>query len=576
MKQRAAWAWLGCASLWAACGDDGTVPVDPTEGTEATSGTEATTGSTTGTPPDPDSTTTGDPSTDGTSSSSGVDSTTAPGIVCGDGMIEGDEVCDGDDLAGETCASQGFDLGGRLACADDCMGLDTRGCTEPVCGNGMVEGRELCDGPDVAGATCQDEGFDNGEITCLGDCTLDLSGCGVCGNFIVNEGEACDAPLLFGQTCLTLGFDSGTLDCQADCLDFDVSGCGICGNLVIDGSEPCDGTEFGGQDCTTLGMGFDSGSVQCNGTCSAILTGGCGTCGNGSIDGAETCDGSLLAGQSCVSQGFDNGVLGCQPDCLAFDASNCGECGNGEIDGGEACDGGLLGGQTCASLGLEGGVLGCSAQCDYDVSGCDVAGVPFGSDGFYYGFSIDPMVLPCDDISGTGVATGLGNEGWQVVPLGFTFEHYQVPFTQVAISPNGTVYFGADANLGLTNSCMPGNTPYVVDDHIVAAFWDDLDPGAAGEVYHQTLGMPGSQRFVVQWDVPNFGGSAVDLMRIQAVLHESGNIEVCYVDTINAADPGNSGAQATAGIQRDPAVGLQYSCNAPNLADGRQLLFVPI
>lgn len=76
--------------------------------------------------------------------------------------------------------------------------------------------------------------------------------------------------------------------------------------------------------------------------------------------------------------------------------------------------------------------------------------------------------------------------------------------------------------------------------------------------------------------MPNFGGSVVDLMRIQAVLHESGNIEVCYVDTINAGNAGDSGAEATAGLQRDIAVGLPYSCNAPELTDGRQLLYVPV
>jgi hypothetical protein len=188
---------------------------------------------------------------------------------------------------------------------------------------------------------------------------------------------------------------------------------------------------------------------------------------------------------------------------------------------------------------------------------------------------IEPPVLSCDEISGTGTATGLDNNAYVIVPLGFSFELYGTPFTEVAISSNGTLYFGADESLGLTNSCMPGNTPYVVDDHIIAAFWDDLDPAAAGEVYHQVLGGPGDQRFVVQWDVPNFGGDVVDLMRIQTVLHESGNIDVCYVDTINAGNAGDSGAEATAGLQRDPAVGLQHSCNAPELVSGRQLVYVP-
>lgn len=567
---------LGCACMWMACGDDAIPPIDATG---SSSSGDAITSSTTMTI-DPDSSgTTDGTSTRGTEGSDGTDTvegSTGPGIVCGDGTAEGDELCDGDDLGDETCESQGL-LGGRLACAADCLGFDTRGCTAAQCGNDAIEGDELCDGTDLADATCASEGFDNGTLACAADCSdLDVDGCGVCGNFIVEDAEACDGPLLFAQTCLTLGFDSGELACQPDCLEFDTTGCGTCGNDTIDGAELCDGDDFGGLGCATLGMGFDNGTLQCASTCDAYVTTACGTCGNGTIDGAETCDGTALAGQTCTSQGFDNGALGCQADCLGYDTSNCGSCGNGVVDGGEACDGELLGGQTCASLGLEGGSLSCTAACEYDVSTCDVAGTPFGSDGFYYGFAIDPAVLPCDEISATGVATGLSNDGHVLTPLGFTFDFYQSPFTEVAINANGTLYFGADATLGLANSCMPGNTPYLVDDDIVAVFWDDLDPEAAGEVYYQTLGTPGDQRFVVQWDVPNFGGSAVDLMRIQAVLHESGNIEVCYVDTVNGGDPGDSGAGATAGLQRDPTLGLPYSCNTPSLVDGRQLLYVPI
>jgi hypothetical protein len=48
------------------------------------------------------------------------------------------------------------------------------------------------------------------------------------------------------------------------------------------------------------------------------------------------------------------------------------------------------------------------------------------------------------------------------------------------------------------------------------------------------------------------------------------------VDTINAGNSGDAGAEATAGIQRDPAVALQHSCNAPALTDGRQLAYVPL
>jgi hypothetical protein len=75
----------------------------------------------------------------------------------------------------------------------------------------------------------------------------------------------------------------------------------------------------------------------------------------------------------------------------------------------------------------------------------------------------------------------------------------------------------------------------------------------------------------------NFGGNSVDLMRFQAVLHEStGFIDVCYVDTINAANTADNGAEATSGLQQSAMNGLQFSCNTPTLTAGTQLLYVPL
>lgn len=74
------------------------------------------------------------PNSSGDSGSSGVDSDGSSGEtdsgtnpVCGDGVAEGDEVCDGVDLGGRSCADNGFDAG-QAACLEDCSGLDVSGC----------------------------------------------------------------------------------------------------------------------------------------------------------------------------------------------------------------------------------------------------------------------------------------------------------------------------------------------------------------------------------------------------------------------------------------------------------------
>lgn len=202
------------------------------------------------------------------------DSTTGPGITCGDGVVEGDEVCDGAELGEETCATQGFDEG-ELGCLADCSGYDTRACLTAVCGDGVRVGEELCDGLDTAEATCQSEGFDSGTLACNRGCTAyDTSGCGACGNNQVDGAEACDGVWLQGQDCLTQGFTSGTLVCGADCASFDTAGCGLCGNDLVDGTELCDGVDLGTADCTTLG--FAGGTLACQAECGTYDIWGCG------------------------------------------------------------------------------------------------------------------------------------------------------------------------------------------------------------------------------------------------------------------------------------------------------------
>jgi hypothetical protein len=569
-------SWLAFA-----CTDDTTDPA--TTDSDASSTGDAA-DSTTGGLPDPttampSTTTTPDDTTSGVDpdTSTGVDSDTSTGAgpTCGDGIIDGDEVCDGADLGSETCASQGFS-NGPLGCLGDCAGFDTSACGNASCGNGVQDAGEDCDGPDLGGADCGSLGFDNGSLACAFDCTLNTSGCGTCGNIIV-EGtdEVCDTIVFLGQTCVTQGYDSGQIGCAADCQSYELSGCGTCGNDLIDGAELCDGLDNGGETC--LSLGFDSGTLgACMPSCSAFDTSACGTCGNNVTDGDEFCDGTDVNGQTCVTQGFDSGPLGCAGDCGAYDPSSCGTCGNGIVDGAESCDGANLGGETCASLGLLGGTLGCSASCQYDFASCDIPGIPFGSDPGYSGYALTPPVTSCDDISATGTPTGLTDDSNQVVPIGFSFPLYGVPYADANIQSNGVLRFGDMSYLSFANGCLPSATAPSTNNLYV--FWDDLNPSlGAGEIYYQTLGPVGDQRFVVQWDTANYGGDTLDLMRFQVVLHQAtGQIDVCYVDTINAANTANSGAEATAGIQQNAATGLQYSCNTPSLTNGLQLLYIPM
>jgi len=311
---------------------------------------------------------------------------------------------------------------------------------EAVCGNGVIEAEEQCDGANLNEQTCVTKGFDGGTLTCTADCKFDTSGCtdapADCGNGVVDVGEQCDGANLNEQTCETQGFDGGTLSCTAIC-QFDTTGCTKigpdCGNGEIDGDEQCDGTNLNEQSCET--QGFDGGTLGCTATCQFDTT-GCTKigpdCGNGEIDEGEQCDGTNLNEQTCETQGFDGGTLGCTATCQ-FDTTSCtkieSDCGNGEIDEGEQCDGANLNEQSCETQGFDGGTLSCNEDCQFDTSGCTTitkvgVGEPCTRDiecesdlcltevlhGFPSGYCVTPCNedASCDDANAICVDTFLG------------------------------------------------------------------------------------------------------------------------------------------------------------------------
>ncbi len=396
---------LTASFLLVACGDDGSVVSSATESSGSTDATSigadttaevtaAETTTTESTSPD----TTAGPSTeasgsttDTTASSSSGSGSESSGMSCGNGVLEGDEVCDGAALDGETCETQRF-VAGTLACAQDCTAFDVSGCLNHLCGNETLEKTEDCDGVDLGGIDCISLEFDDGTLACANDCTFDTSECVMysCGDGLVTRGEQCDGVNIGGAQCSDLGFGEGTVGCTDNC-QLDYTAC--CGDDQTGGSEVCDGTDVGAATC--VGEGFDGGEIACAGDCSALDTSACFACGDGAIGGAELCDGLDLGGNTCASQGFVAGTLGCADDCT-FDTSACNMCGNAVIDAPEACDGVDLGGMTCVDLGFTGGTVSCALDCSFDTSACTNLPLPGADDLVITEIMQNPSVLSDD------------------------------------------------------------------------------------------------------------------------------------------------------------------------------------
>ncbi len=145
--------------------------------------------------------------------------------LCGNGVIDAGEVCDGGNLGGASCGDFGCG-GGTLACNASCDGFDTSACTgcPAICGNGTCESGEDCascaaDCPsfDVAGASCGNGICEAGNGENCNNCALDCNG-RTNGNpanrFCCGDGDCSDARCSqSGFSCTTVPVNPTTTCC---------------------------------------------------------------------------------------------------------------------------------------------------------------------------------------------------------------------------------------------------------------------------------------------------------------------------------------------------------------------------
>jgi len=252
---------------------------------------------------------------------------------CGDGFVQAayGEVCDGANLGGETCASRGY-YEGDLACNANCGGFVVSGCTG-FCGDGSVQTAhaEVCDGANLNGQSCVTLGWYGGTLSCSVNCqTFGQAGCaavGRCGDGTIQAsyGEVCDGSNLAGATCASRGWYGGALACDPACRLFDETACAVvgrCGDGTIQASyaEVCDGANLAGQSC--IGLGYYGGALGCASNCRSLDPAPCvaeGRCGDGIVQAAhgEECDSSNLAGATCATALATHpyGRVRCGADC---------------------------------------------------------------------------------------------------------------------------------------------------------------------------------------------------------------------------------------------------------------------
>ncbi|WNJ16622.1 T9SS type A sorting domain-containing protein [Pontibacter sp. G13] len=129
------------------------------------------------------------------------------------------------------------------------------------------------------------------------------------------------------------------------------------------------------------------------------------------------------------------------------------------------------------------------------------------------------------------------------IPIGFKFPFFDSLFSDIHLSSNGLIGFGA-GTASSNNVALPSNS---VIGNILAFAWMDWDPdnGNDGTISYTTVGTSPSRKFIITFDqVPSFSGLGNGVLSAQVVLLENlGTIEVHYTQLET------DGANVTLGLQ---------------------------
>jgi hypothetical protein len=196
----------------------------------------------------------------------------------------------------------------------------------------------------------------------------------------------------------------------------------------------------------------------------------------------------------------------------------------------------------------------------------------------------DATVYSFVDVSAGGAAVLAGtDDGVAALTLPFPFTFYGQSHSLVCVSSNGALYF-IDAAPSCSGVNDIGNVDLALttpnDWPALFPFWSDLTfqaPGA-GAVFYQTVGAPGSRRFVIQWNnaMPIESANPVTF---QIVLSETTNAVLYQYKTVSlgAGNPASAGADATVGMRNSGGAAnnqqIEWSFNSPVLHDSSALLF---
>jgi alpha-tubulin suppressor-like RCC1 family protein len=140
---------------------------------------------------------------------------------CGDGSLDPGEECEPGQFGSNTCDTLGY-YGGALSCNVGSCTFNLGQCEGfGQCGDNIIQATygEECEGADLNGMSCSNlpashMTYGGGPLVCGNACLFDLSNCERCGDGIINGGEVCDGTDIGDNSCIT----GGNVTCIENCL----------------------------------------------------------------------------------------------------------------------------------------------------------------------------------------------------------------------------------------------------------------------------------------------------------------------------------------------------------------------
>ncbi|WAS93672.1 lamin tail domain-containing protein [Nannocystis punicea] len=271
-----------------------------------------------GTEPDDGTTTTGGDEPQVTSEGPGAAS------VCGDGVVEGDELCDGAEVGGMSCADVDPGFVGPLNCASDCLSFDVSECEgSPI--EWVVTLNELTSKGAESGPYAGRG--DAIELLNAGGAPADLSGWQLSDEPMLPDDKTYVFPagttLMPGERLVLVELDPMTGEGE---LPFGLSSNTEETLTLVDGDDAViDALTFEGVAAMVSWCRLPDGIGSwghCEQTLGAANTEALTICGNGVREGSEACDGLDVGAAKCADRGFTAGAMTCTPQCL-LDTSMC-------------------------------------------------------------------------------------------------------------------------------------------------------------------------------------------------------------------------------------------------------------